>query len=114
MIGENIIKLRKEKGLTLSELAEKAGVSKSYLSNIERNLKQNPSIQVMEKIAWVLRVDLNQLLEESAVFKTDDKELAYFIKELIDHDISKEQLRELKLIFEFTKWKKERDKGLGY
>ena len=44
MIGKNIYWLRKEKGLTLSELAERANIAKSYLSNIERNINQNPSI----------------------------------------------------------------------
>ena len=58
MIGNNIYRIRKQRGLTLSELAKKALISKSYLSNIERNLNKNPSIQVMEKIAAVLHVDL--------------------------------------------------------
>ena len=49
MIGKNIYLLRKEKGLTLSELAERANIAKSYLSNIERNINQNPSIQIVEK-----------------------------------------------------------------
>lgn len=51
MIGSNISELRKKKGMTLTELARRAKVSKSYLSNIERNLNQNPSIYVIEKIA---------------------------------------------------------------
>lgn len=38
MLGKNIYQFRKKRGLTLSELAERAGVSKSYLSNIERNI----------------------------------------------------------------------------
>ena len=49
MIGKNIYWLRKEKGLTLSELAERANVAKSYLSNIERDINQNPSIQYSRK-----------------------------------------------------------------
>ena len=40
MIGENISTIRKNRGYTLSELAEQAHISKSYLSNIERNLKR--------------------------------------------------------------------------
>ena len=62
MIGKNIYQLRKKKGLTLSELADRAGVSKSYLSNIERELNQNPSLKVMKKITFVLGVDLKDLL----------------------------------------------------
>ena len=63
MIGNNIYKLRKQRGLTLSELAERAKISKLYLSNIEREINKNLSIQVINKIAVVLHVDLSILLK---------------------------------------------------
>ena len=44
MIGERIKQLRLEKGYSITELAEVSGVSKSYLSYIERNLQTNPSL----------------------------------------------------------------------
>ncbi|MBD2798676.1 helix-turn-helix transcriptional regulator, partial [Xenorhabdus sp. 18] len=47
MIGERIKRLRLQKGISLTELAEKAGVAKSYISSIERNLQKNPSIQFL-------------------------------------------------------------------
>ncbi len=40
MIGERIKRLRLQKGISLTELAEKAGVAKSYISSIERNLQK--------------------------------------------------------------------------
>lgn len=55
-IGERLRKSRKEKGLTLDVLAAKTGFSKSYLSQIE-NLKREPSIGTLTKIAYVLGVD---------------------------------------------------------
>ncbi|MEW9501074.1 helix-turn-helix domain-containing protein [Jeotgalibacillus marinus] len=115
MIGKNIVKIRKEKGLTLSELAEKADVSKSYLSNIERHIKQNPSIQVMEKIATVLDVDLNTLLEESSPEnnnKSKVQEWNHFLNELKASGINQEQLREYRSVLEFIKWKNNQNKGL--
>ncbi len=42
MIGERIKRLRLQKGISLTELAEKAGVAKSYISSIERNLQKKP------------------------------------------------------------------------
>ena len=54
LIGQRIKQYRNEKGYSLSELAEKAGVAKSYLSSIERNLQTNPSIQFLEKVSAVL------------------------------------------------------------
>ena len=111
MIGKNIVKIRKEKGLTLSQLAEKADVSKSYLSNIERHIKQNPSIQVMEKIATVLDVDLNTLLEESLENnKSEVQEWIHFFNELKANGINQEQLREYQIVFEFIKWKNNQNK----
>ncbi|WP_273851263.1 helix-turn-helix domain-containing protein [Guptibacillus spartinae] len=108
MIGQNILKIRKSKGLTLSELAERAKVSKSYLSNIERNLKQNPSIQVIEKLAYVLDVELNVLLHEDEKRPNlSEQEWVAFVEELRKSGIRKEQLREYKTILEFIKWQNE-------
>ncbi|MDQ0858415.1 transcriptional regulator with XRE-family HTH domain [Bacillus sp. V2I10] len=42
MIGERIKYLRQQKGYSLAELA---GVFKSYLSYIERDIQKNPSMQ---------------------------------------------------------------------
>lgn len=59
MIGQRIKNFRLQKQLSLSELAEKAGVAKSYLSSIERNIQSNPSVQFLEKIAAVLGISVN-------------------------------------------------------
>jgi XRE family transcriptional regulator of biofilm formation len=56
MLGSKIQKLRLEKKLTLTELANRTGISKSYLSYIERNIQKNPSIEVLAKIASALEV----------------------------------------------------------
>ncbi|MGG0185180.1 helix-turn-helix domain-containing protein [Bacillus rhizoplanae] len=107
MIGKNIYRFRKNRGLTLSELAERAGISKSYLSNIERNINKNPSIQVMEKIALVLEADLNTLLEaKTNVEKKQqiEREWIDFVYELKKAGIDKEELREYKILIDFIKW----------
>ncbi|MFD2671240.1 helix-turn-helix domain-containing protein [Marinicrinis sediminis] len=65
MIGKRIQQLRVSHGLTLSELASEAKVSKSYLSNIERDVQTNPSIHFLEKISVVLQVDVQQLLSSN-------------------------------------------------
>ncbi len=49
MIGERVKKLREDKKMSMTELADKAGVAKSYLSSLERNLQTNPSIQFLKK-----------------------------------------------------------------
>ena len=109
MIGKNIYRIRKQRGLTLSELAEKALISKSYLSNIERNLNQNPSIQVMEKIAGVLHVDLRRLLKHEEELDKEtvppvEGELLDFIYDLQEIGIDRENVQDYKILVEFIKW----------
>ena len=53
--------MRREKGLTLEELAERSGVSRAMLSKIERGEK-NPTLIVAAKLAEGLGVSLSRLL----------------------------------------------------
>lgn len=55
MLGEQIRKLRKEKNITLKELAEKTELSIGYISQIERNLT-DPSLSTLRKISGALDV----------------------------------------------------------
>lgn len=108
LIGEKIKQLRKEKHMSLSELAEKAGVAKSYLSSIERNLQSNPSIQFIEKISRALEVPVNHLINEndSKVETELDSEWVNIVKEAMEAGISKKLFKEY---IEFNKWRQERD-----
>lgn len=54
-IGEFIRDLRRNARISLRELAERAGVSNPYLSQIERGLRK-PSAEVLSQIAGALRV----------------------------------------------------------
>lgn len=60
-IGKRIREVRRDKNLSLDELARKTGFAKSYLSQIE-NLKREPSISALSQIAHVLEVDVLFLL----------------------------------------------------
>ncbi|MDM5153911.1 helix-turn-helix domain-containing protein [Bacillus sp. DX1.1] len=104
MIGERIKRLRLQRGISLTELAEKAGVAKSYISSIERNLQKNPSIQFLEKIANVLQIPVDILLHDETTSENQlDSEWTTLVKEAMNSGVSKEQFREF---LEFTKWKK--------
>lgn len=56
--------LRKQLGLSLQALAERSGLTKSYLSKIERDIS-TPSIAVAMKLAEALGVDVNDLFSTS-------------------------------------------------
>ncbi|MEQ6391062.1 helix-turn-helix domain-containing protein [Bacillaceae bacterium S4-13-58] len=107
MVGERIQTLRKKQGMTLSELAERAGVAKSYLSSIERSVQKNPSIQFLEKISKVLGVSMESLLQDENAGNNQeekiDEDWLQLAKDAMDSGISKEQFREF---LEFNKWRK--------
>lgn len=112
MIGKNIYEIRKRRGFTLSELAERANISKSYLSNIERDINRNPSIQVIKKVADVLGVDLKELLKPESGLETGqllEKEWVDFINDLKESGLHKEQIHEYKTVFDFIKWQNEKN-----
>ncbi|MDI3315143.1 MAG: XRE family transcriptional regulator [Mycobacterium sp.] len=55
--------VRRQRGLTLETLAAQTGLTKSYLSKIERR-QSTPSIAVALKIARALDVDVSQLFSD--------------------------------------------------
>ncbi|MCH7344849.1 XRE family transcriptional regulator [Pelomonas sp. CA6] len=60
-VGATLQALRQAQGLSLDELSRRAGVSKSMLSQIERN-QANPTVAVVWRLANALRVELSDLL----------------------------------------------------
>ena len=114
MIGKRIHELRVEKKLSLSELAERAGVAKSYLSSIERDLQTNPSIQFLEKISTVLGISVELLVQNQGVIEGKeepfDVEWYQLIQDAMNSGVTKEQFREF---LEFNKWRMQKEKDPG-
>lgn len=54
MYNNRMKEIRKEIGMTLEELSQKTGISVGYLSHLERGSRENPTICVMDKIAYAL------------------------------------------------------------
>lgn len=114
MIGNNISRLRKSRGYSLTELAHLSKISKSYLSNIERNINKNPSLEVMIKIAAVLKVDISSLVKNRTEGETDsnfEQEWVDFINELKELEVKKNQVKEYKTLIEFIRWKNDNSKN---
>lgn len=64
-LGAEIRRRREEQGLSLSDLARMAGVSKGYLSQIEHEQARRPSAQTTFKIARALGTSIGELLGEA-------------------------------------------------
>ncbi|KNH20175.1 hypothetical protein ACS78_18400 [Priestia megaterium] len=106
MIGDRIRTIRVQKRMTLSNLAEKANVTKSYLSNIERNISTNPTIEFVEKVALALNMKPESLLGWEKDVSSLDNSFSYVKKYLLTMD--DEQLIELKDYIDFILWKRDR------
>lgn len=63
VIARNLADLRKEKHMTLQDLADLTGVSKSMLGEIER-ASSNPTITVLWKITTGLKVPISRLVHD--------------------------------------------------
>jgi transcriptional regulator with XRE-family HTH domain len=63
-IARNIYDLRKKRKITLDKLADLTGLTKGYLSKIERS-KKAPPYSTLNKIAMAFGVDAASLLEEN-------------------------------------------------
>ncbi|MDF2835881.1 MAG: transcriptional regulator [Paenibacillus sp.] len=112
MIGERIKTLREKKGYSITKLADLAGVSKSYLSYIERNVQNNPSLQVLAKIAYHLDTNMEYLLGEDLpprVWVEDvmDEEWHSILRDAVDEGMSSGDFRALKDLVRGQKWKDE-------
>lgn len=64
LIGKNILNERKNRKMSLDDLARRSGVSKSMLSQIEQD-KTNPTIITAWKIARALDMTIEELMESS-------------------------------------------------
>lgn len=89
-LGQIIRDFRKQRNITLAALANKLGISISYLSAIERNIRK-PSVKMLKKIADNLNVPINYLLGAEGDVLTGNK-LKYMRE---SRDLSLEDLSEI-------------------
>ena len=57
LVGENVRRIRLEKGLTQEQLAERSGFGQQYISDLERG-RRNPTIVSLYELANALGISL--------------------------------------------------------
>jgi transcriptional regulator with XRE-family HTH domain len=62
-LGENIRGRRTSRGWSLGELAEKTGLSKAYLSDLENGQGGRPNIQYLLQVATALETTIDALIK---------------------------------------------------
>ncbi|NJP31476.1 helix-turn-helix domain-containing protein [Micromonospora thermarum] len=97
-VGEFIRDLRRNAKISLRQLAEQAGVSNPYLSQIERGLRK-PSAEVLQQLASALRVSTPAMYLRAGLL--DDKEGQGVLAAIaVDPDLTMAQKQSLTQIYE--------------
>lgn len=92
-VGKRISVLRNQKGLTVNGLANMAGISQSYLRDIELGNKK-PTVEYLEYICDALKISLVAFFEEnetrdelsdliSSLSPKQKEKLAAFLKTIV-------------------------------
>ncbi len=61
-LGKMLKRIRETKGMTQAALAEKAGVTREYVTMLESGAKKNPSLDLLKRLAKALGVSVTELL----------------------------------------------------
>ncbi len=103
-LGEKLRVLRKQKELTLDKLADSAGLSKSYLWELENRESQRPSAEKLTALADVLGVSATYFIEDD-VRKPQERHFddAFYRDYQKLDPAAKEQLRKIIKAFKKTK-----------
>ena len=72
-LGDYLREQRVAAQLSLRQLADQAGVSNPYLSQIERGLRK-PSAEVLQQLAKALRISAEQLYVRAGIVHPDTEE----------------------------------------
>ena len=97
-LGDYLKEQRVSSRLSLRQLAELAGVSNPYLSQIERGLRK-PSADVLQQIAKALRISAEQLYLRAGILSPEDlgtgSERSVELAVLADPGLTERQKRSL-------------------
>lgn len=69
-LGEFIRQQRERANLSLRRLAEKAGISNPYLSQIERGIRK-PSAEILKNLSRALEISANSLYSKAGLIDED-------------------------------------------
>ncbi len=69
-LGEFIRQQRERANLSLRRLAEKAGISNPYLSQIERGIRR-PSAEILKSLSRALEISANSLYTKAGLIDED-------------------------------------------
>ena len=98
-IGEYIRQQREQARISMRQLAQQAGVSNPYLSQIERGLRK-PSADILQQIAKGLRISAEALYVQAGILEDRPSESGVRSALLADSELSERQKQVLMEIYE--------------
>jgi transcriptional regulator with XRE-family HTH domain len=99
-LGEYLREQRRNAQLSLRQLAEAAGVSNPYLSQIERGLRK-PSAEILQQLAKALRISAETLYVQAGILDERDRDsVEVHTAILTDPTINEKQKQVLLQIYE--------------
>jgi transcriptional regulator with XRE-family HTH domain len=108
-LGSYLREQRVAAELSLRQLAEQAGVSNPYLSQIERGLRR-PSAEVLQALAKALRISAEQVYVQAGILSPDNDEVrSVELAVLGDPVLSERQKQALLEMYEAFRSVSERD-----
>lgn len=100
LIGARVRSIRKVKGLTQEQLAEKASTSHSYIGDLERG-ERNVTLQSLYKISEALDVGFFELFQYGEFVEVEEKsQIVWKIIELLVDRTDEEQQKALNILKE--------------
>lgn len=99
--GEFIKSAREKKELTITEVAEAAGISHSHLSRIENGERNPPKSMTLYKLGKILDITYREMLERAGTFEdlTESEVDEYFDRIIMDERLNTELLKVFSKIF---------------
>jgi CheY-like chemotaxis protein len=85
LLGVTIKTQRASLGISQEELAYRAGLHRTYVSDVERGAR-NPSVESIEKLARALEISVSMLFEQAA----DDSQAGQLVEILLVEDNSRD------------------------
>lgn len=107
-LGENIKRFREARNLTLQELADKVGISVSYLNRLENSERKSPSLSLLVKLREIFDITVDSLLFD------DDRVKDNGVKDILqDMGLSTKEAAKLEEIINFIiliDWSKQEER----
>lgn len=80
--GQRVHDLRVAHKLSLQQVADRVGMSKAHVWNLEKEVSENPSIEVVTKLADLFKVRIADLVGENPNAQSEDPAMVAMFRDL--------------------------------